>query len=68
MTFDAGNILLKRGLVTHEQELKLLLIDEKIDVAFIAETDTKALCKELTNIINFTLILWRCKRSYSYRT
>ena len=34
---------IRRGLVNRETELKLLLQDEKIDVIFLTETDTKAI-------------------------
>ena len=37
---------IRRGLITREHELKNILNDEDIDVAFITETDTKSLLKE----------------------
>ena len=37
---------IRRGLVTREKELQLLLSEEDIDVAFLTETDTTALRKE----------------------
>ena len=43
---------LKRGLVTREMELKLLLENEEIDIAFITETDTKELKKESDYLIS----------------
>ena len=37
---------IRRGLVTREQDLKVLLKEEDVDIAFITETDTKELRKE----------------------
>ena len=42
---------IKRGLVKHELEIKNLLVEEKIDIMFLTETDSFAINKESDYLI-----------------